>query len=142
MAQPISATLTWQGDLRFRASVGGHDIVLDSDGAAGPSPPQAAAVAFAACMAIDVADIVSRGRHPLAALDARLVGERAADPPRRFTRFSLHFIVRGDVPAHAVERAISLSRDKYCSVWHSLRQDIGLETTFEITAVAADSAGG
>ena len=134
MAQPISATLSWQGDLRFRASVGSHDIIIDSESEAGPSPPQAVAVALAGCMAIDVADIVTRGRHALEALDARIVGDRAPDPPRRFTRFTLHFTVRGDVPAHAVERAIQLSRDKYCSVWHSFRQDIALDTTFEVTS--------
>jgi putative redox protein len=129
---PILATLTWLGDLRFRATAGTSTLVLDSEGEAGPSPPQAVAIALAGCMAIDVADIVIRGRHALGALDARIEGERAADPPRRFTRFTLHFIVRGDVPAHAVERAIDLSRDKYCSVWHSFRQDITLETTFEV----------
>jgi putative redox protein len=131
---PIIATLVWQGDLRFRASSGNNGIILDSDSEAGPSPPQALAMALAGCMAIDVADIVIKGRYPLAAMEARIIGERAPDPPRRFTRFTLHFSLRGDVPAHAVERAIQLSRDKYCSVWHSLRQDIPLETTFELHA--------
>ena len=42
----------------------------------------------------------------------------------------------GDVPAHAVERAIQLSKDKYCSVWHSLRQDIDLLTSFEVVPAA------
>jgi putative redox protein len=131
---PIIATLVWQGDLRFRASAGNNGIILDSDSEAGPSPPQALAMALAGCMAIDVADIVIKGRYPLAAMEARIIGERAPDPPRRFTRFTLHFSLRGDVPAHAVERAIQLSREKYCSVWHSLRQDIPLETTFELHA--------
>jgi len=45
----------------------------------------------------------------------------------------LKFDIRGDVPVAAVERAIALSRDKYCSVWHSLRQDITLTTTYAIT---------
>ncbi len=89
-------------------------------------------MALAGCMSIDLADIILKGRHPLTALEARLVGERADDPPRRFTRFTLHFIVGGSVPAQAVERAIQLSRDKYCSVWHSLRDDIVMETTFEV----------
>jgi putative redox protein len=44
----------------------------------------------------------------------------------------LHFTLTGDIPAHAVERAIQLSRDKYCSVWQSLRQDTRLDTTFEV----------
>lgn len=137
MAQPIAATLRWLGDLRFRASLGGHELIFDSESAAGPSPPQAVALALAGCMAIDVADIVRKGRHVLAGLDARVVADRAPDPPRRFTRFTLHFIVRGEVPTHAVERAIRLSRDKYCSVWHSLREDIALDTTFEVSPAAA-----
>jgi putative redox protein len=126
--------LTWQGDLRFRAVTGNNQIIFDSDSEAGPSPPQAVAMALAGCMAIDLADIVIKGRHPLKALEARITGERAPDPPRRFTQFALHFVVTGDVPAHAIERAIQLSRDKYCSVWHSLRLDIRLDTTFEVDA--------
>ncbi len=139
---PVVSTLTWQGDLRFRATTGNNEIILDSDSEAGPSPPQALAMALAGCMAIDLADIVIKGRHSLTALEARITGERAPDPPRRFTHFSLHFIVTGDVPAHAIERAIQLSRDKYCSVWHSLREDLQLDTTFEVTPAPFDSAKG
>ena len=63
---------------------------------------------------------------------ARLRGERAADEPRRFLAFELHFEIRGEIPGEKVERALGLSRDKYCSVWHSLRQDIALTTSFEV----------
>ena len=90
-------------------------------------------MALAGCMAIDVADIVIKGRHSLEALETKLVGHRRDDPPRHFVSFTLHFQVTGAVPAHAVERAIQLSRDKYCSVWHSLRQDLDLFTSFEVT---------
>jgi putative redox protein len=135
-APPITATLAWQGDLRFRASVGKNDIIFDSDSDAGPSPPQALAMALAGCMAIDVADFVTRGRYRLSGLDARLTGERAPEPPRRFIRFTLHFVVSSNAPAHAVERAIALSREKYCSVWHSLREDTQLDTSFEVTPAA------
>jgi uncharacterized OsmC-like protein len=48
-------------------------------------------------------------------------------------KIELRFVVTGDVAAEKVERALALSRDKYCSVWHSLRPDIALTTTFEIT---------
>lgn len=99
-------------------------------------------MALAGCMAIDVADIVIKGRHPLSALEVRLVGERRDDPPRHFVYFSLHFVVGGAVPGHAMQRAIDLSREKYCSVWHSLRQDLKLETTFEVHAAPSDSANG
>ena len=117
-------------------------IIFDSDSQAGPSPPQAVAMALAGCMAIDVADIVIKGRHRLIALEARITGERAPEPPRRFTHFTLHFEVSGDVPNHVVDRAIQLSRDKYCSVWHSLRADIALDTTFEVHPAPFDSAQG
>ena len=91
-------------------------------------------MALAGCMAIDVADIVMKGRHPMTALEASISAVRADDPPRRFLSCALHFTIAGAVPTTAVERAIQLSRDKYCSVWHSLREDIRLDTTFEIRA--------
>ena len=134
MKAPLTATLVWQGDLRFSAKTPRSEIILDSDSAAGPSPPEVLAMALAGCMAIDVADIVMKGRHKVTALEAAIEGARADDPPRRFLGFALHFTVTGAVPAAAVERAIQLSRDKYCSVWHSLRQDITFDTTFEIRA--------
>lgn len=132
MKPPFTATLTWQGDLRFAARSGNTEIVLDSKSTAGPSPPDALALALAGCMAIDVADIVTKGRHSFAALEATIVGQRREDPPRYFTGFTLHFIITGAVPDQVVERAIQLSHDKYCSVWHSLRQDISFETSFEV----------
>ena len=129
---PLTATLTWQGDLKFRAATPRTEIILDGDSTAGPSPPEALAMALAGCMAIDVADIVIKGRHAMQALEVKLSGDRQDDPPRRFVHFTLHFTLVGDVPGHAVQRAIDLSRDKYCSVWHSLRQDLQLDTTFEV----------
>ncbi len=132
MKPPITANLTWQGGLRFAARTGTTEILLDSDGSAGPSPPQAVAMALAGCMAIDVADIVTKGRHPFTALAAAIVGQRREDPPSHFVSFTLHFIITGPVPGQAMERAIQLSRDKYCSVWHSLRQDLQFDTSFEV----------
>ena len=131
---PLTAHLTWQGGLRFRAETPRTEIVLDSDGTAGPSPVEALAMALAGCMAIDVADILTKGRHPLTSLDTRITGERKDEPPRFFVHFAMHFIVGGNVPDHAIQRAIDLSHDKYCSVWHSLRRDITLDTTFEVRA--------
>ncbi|MEW6320415.1 MAG: OsmC family protein [Acidobacteriota bacterium] len=129
---PMTATLTWQDELRFDAASGDARTVLDSKGQAGPSPMQSLAFALAGCMAIDVVDIVRKGRHLLTGLTATLSARRAEEPPRRFEQITLHYVVTGDVPAQAVERAIQLSRDKYCSVWHSMRQDIEFVTTFEV----------
>lgn len=89
-------------------------------------------MALAGCMAIDVADIVTKGRHSFTAFEATIVGQRREDPPRHFVSFTLHLVITGAVPDHVMERAIQLSRDKYCSVWHSLRQDLPFETSFEV----------
>lgn len=133
MAAPTTtATLTWTQDLQFDATSGQTALTIDSRGVAGPSPVEALALAVAGCMAIDVVDIVTKGRHPLRGLTARLSAERAAEPPRRFVSVAIHFVVTGEVPAAALDRALQLSRDKYCSVWQSLRQDIPLTTTYEV----------
>ena len=129
---PLVAELVWSGELRFDASSGAATTVVDGDGRFGPSPMQHAAVGLAGCMAADVVDIIRKGRHPLTALRVTFTGARAEEPPRRFTKIDLRFDIQGAVPPEAVERAIALSREKYCSVLHSFRQDITFTTTFEI----------
>ncbi len=131
---PIVVDLTWTGELIFSATSGDTSMTVDSAARAGPSPVQALAVALAGCMAVDVAHILAKGRHPLRALRAHLVGDRAQDDPHRFVRMTLRFEIGGGVPSEAVERAIALSRDKYCSVWHSLRQDIDFQVSFALGA--------
>jgi putative redox protein len=121
---PLIAELLWTDQLRFSATSGPQAIVVDGDGAAGPSPMQLAAFGLAGCMAADVVTILQKGRHPLSGLRVSFGGERFPEPPRRFVSISLHFHVTGAVPSDAVERAIALSREKYCSVWHSMRPDI------------------
>jgi putative redox protein len=129
---PLRAELVWSKDLQFGATSGRSAIAVDADSVTGPSPVQLLGMALISCMAADVVDILRKGRHPLTRFHAALTGERAADPPRRLLRVLLHFAIHGDVPAAAVERAIQLSREKYCSVWHSLRQDIELTASFDI----------
>lgn len=130
---PVIAELVWSDALRFEATSGRISTVIDGDSTAGPSPVQMLVFGLAGCMAADVVDIVRKGRHPLAGLTARIVAERAQEPPTRVLRAQLQFQLRGDVPPAVVERAIALSRDRYCSVWHSLREDIELSTSFDIT---------
>jgi putative redox protein len=131
---PVEVDLTWEGALRFRGRAGQAAVVVDSDGIAGPSPVQALALALAGCMSVDVVHILERGRQPLRGLRARLRGERAPEDPHRLVRVDLRFDVTGDVAPDKIERAIALSREKYCSVWHSLRQDIEFTTSFEVRA--------
>lgn len=129
---PVPASLVWEGDLRFRASSGHAEMLLDGNSTAGPSPVQALAFSLAGCMAMDVVEFLRKGRHPLTTCNVKLVGLRADSHPHRLLSIQLHFEVRGNIPAAAMERAIELSRDKYCSVWHSMRQDIEFTTAFDV----------
>jgi putative redox protein len=133
---PTVVDLAWTSDLIFSGHSGSASITLDSAGIAGPSPVQALAFAAAGCMMTDVAHILGKGRHPLSALRGQLIAERAQDEPHRIVRMTLRVAVGGDIPAEAVERAIALSREKYCSVWHSMRQEIEFTTSFSIEAPA------
>jgi len=129
---PTVIELSWERDLVFSGSAGAVAMTLDSDSVAGPSPMQAVAFGLAGCMAMDVAAILRKGRHDLRGLHVDLTGARAPEEPRRFTAIALHYTVTGDVPDEAIQRAIDLSRNKYCSVWHSLRRDISLDITFAV----------
>jgi len=84
-------------------------------------------------MAMDVVHVVTKGRHDLRGLRVDLSGERAPTTPHRFTAITLTYTITGDVPTDAIDRAIQLSRDKYCSVWHSMRQDIPLTVNYTVT---------
>jgi len=129
---PLVAELVWDEQLRFGATSGPAAVVIDGDGAAGPSPMQLAAFGLADCMAADVIAILQKGRHPVKGMRVSFSGDRAPEPPRRFVNISLHFIVSGALPPEAVERAIALSHETYCSVWHSMRQEITFTTTFDV----------
>jgi putative redox protein len=131
---PTIVDLTWIDALKFSGKSDKASIVLDSAGRAGPSPVQALGFALAACMTVDVTHILTKGRHVFRAISSRLIADRSQDDPHRFVRVALHFDIEGDVPSDAVARAIALSHDKYCSVWHSMRQDIAFTTSYDIRA--------
>jgi putative redox protein len=134
MKAPTSLELVWEHDLVFAGRSADATIVLDSAGQAGPSPVQALAFALAGCMGMDIVHMLRKGRHDLRGLRVALTAERAQENPHRITAVSMAFDVTGPVPREQVERAIALSHEKYCSVWHSMRQDIPIETRFTIAS--------
>ena len=137
MAELVPAmhvTLNWESALEFTGQAGKHEVGIDGSQYTAPSPMQLLALSLAACMAIDVVHILQKGQKSLTGLEARLTGERRPEDPKRFTHLQLHFAVNTDAPADQVQRAIDLSREKYCSVWNSLREDIRFEVTFAIDA--------
>lgn len=107
-------------------------MVLDSAGTAGPSPVQALVFAVAGCMGMDIVHILRKGRHELRGLRVAVTAERAPEDPHRVTAMALDFTVAGAVPKEQVQRAIDLSHEKYCSVWHSMRQDIAFHARFTV----------
>jgi putative redox protein len=132
--------LEWLGDNRLRGRSGAVEIVMDSPPVAGPSPVQALAFGLAGCMAMDVLAVIKRGRFELQGLTARLAAERAPSDPKRIVAVDLRFTLTGSIPEDRVQRAIQLSREKYCSVWHSMRPDIELTTSFEVVPSLAPTA--
>jgi putative redox protein len=129
---PLEATLEWDGGEQFTGMVGKHEVSIDGTAAAAPTPIHLLALSLAGCMAIDLVHILTRGRHPLTSLTTKLTGYRAEENPRRFTRIHLDFTLSGEVRPEHVERAIDLSREKYCSVWNTFRQDTELIVGFTI----------
>lgn len=132
MKPPVVADLAWTGDLRFSGTSGKTGITIDGDSTAGPSPVQTLVFALAGCMAADIVYILTKGRHPLKGLKAHIVGERAQQDPHRLVKVDLRFDVTGAVPKEAVDRAASLSHEKYCSVWHSLNPDIEFHVACDV----------
>jgi putative redox protein len=137
---PAIADLRWAGELTFEVTLPNSAFILDSRGVAGPSPIDALAAALAGCMSVDIADILLKGRHALRGVRAQLTADRAPETPHRFVRIALDFTIDGTVPAGAVERAIALSRDKYCSVWHTMRQDIPFTISWKNSRVPSAGA--
>lgn len=117
--------LRWSGSgLRFDSDVAGG-VVIDGDAVDGPSPMQSLLLGLAGCMAVDVVLILQKMRAAPEGLTVRVAGVRAPEPPRRFTAIELVYETQGSVPVarERLEQAIALSRDKYCSVLHTLRPD-------------------
>lgn len=108
---------------------GASPILLDSDSAEGPSPTEALLLSLATCMAVDIKVILEKGRVPVEGVSIEVAGQRAPSPPRRFT--SIRMDIRVDGPSAEdqakIERAVRLSRETYCSVFQTLRQDLDVE---------------
>ena len=107
--------------------------MLDSEGRAGPSPTQVLLLSLAGCMGVDVRMILEKSRVPLESLEVVIEADRAEEPPRFFHTVRLAYRVRGPTEEDQgkLERAVELSKDKYCSVLHTLRPDLKLDVTIE-----------
>lgn len=127
------ASVEWKQGMLFEGrSQSGRAITFDAtaEHASGPSPMEAVLAALCACTSVDVVSILQKKREPLAGLTVSANAEQAAQPPRVFTRIHLTYTVRGKVSQKAAEDAVSLSKNKYCSVSKMLEK--AAEVTYSI----------
>lgn len=121
-------TLEWTDDLRFEGRAGAAVVAIDGSEEQGTSPVNLLLESIGACAAIDVVDILRKGRQDLQGMTVEVSADRRAEHPRSVMRLSLKFEIRGPVNEAKARRAVDLSLEKYCSVFHSLRMDIALDT--------------
>ncbi len=100
---------------------------------AGPSPVDGLLASLAACVSVDVVDILAKRRTPVRSLSVDAVGRRVDTIPRRLEHVTLKFAIagKGIERVHA-ERAVELAVTKYCSVRDSLRSDVPVEWTVSL----------
>jgi putative redox protein len=121
---------------QFVARTGsGHDFLLDdAAGATGPKPIELVAAGLAGCTAFDVITVLRQKYHQkVTGYEVRVEADQAERPPQVFTDVRIHHLVTGyDIDVAALQEAIRLSEEKYCSVGAMLQKSATFHTTFEI----------
>ena len=149
----MECTVSWTGALGTRSGMGfvaetgsGHTLVMDGAPDAAkpengglnlaPRPLETVLAGTGGCTAYDVVLILKRGRHDVRGCSVKLMAERAETDPKVFTTINMHFTVSGKgLPAAAVERAIAMSHEKYCSASIMLAKTAAITTSFEVLEV-------
>lgn len=134
----MHARVKWVEGLTFLGeSASGHQISMDGNaGDKAPSPMEMLLMSAGGCSAIDVVSILQKGRNDVRDCEVKLTSQRREEAPRLFTHINLHFIVTGkDLTDKIVERAVSLSAEKYCSVSLMLGEAATITHSFEVISV-------
>jgi putative redox protein len=143
METTMECTVDWLAGsgMAFVAETGsGHLLTMDGavDGGGrdlAPRPMETVLAGTGACTAYDVVLILKRGRHAVSGCRVQLSADRAATDPKVFTRIRMHFVISGrDLDARAVERAVALSHEKYCSATAMLSHTAQIEVSHEVVA--------
>jgi len=146
----MECTVSWTGATGARSNMGfvaetgsGHVLMMDGAPDAAktenggqnlaPRPMETVLAGTGGCTAYDVVLILKRGRHEVRGCSVKLSSERASEDPKVFTKIHMHFTVTGKgIPAAAVERAIKMSHDKYCSASIMLGKTAEITTSFDV----------
>lgn len=139
----MECTVRWHDGMSFIAETGsGHMIAMDGPPDAGgrnlaPRPMETVLAGTGGCTAFDVVMILKRSRQQVTDCAVKLTAERAETDPKVFTRINMHFVVTGKgLKPEAVERAVNLSAEKYCSASIMLAKTAEITHSFEIAEVA------
>ena len=122
----MKSTIKWAGKMAFSGnSPSGHEIKMDASEEvggqnSGARPTELLLHAVAGCTGIDIISILNKMRLEPTTFLMEVEGDRAEEHPKKFTNVTIHYALEGDLPEDKVVRAIQLSKDKYCSVSHSL----------------------
>jgi len=120
----------WKHDNVFEGvAENGNTLLFDADAAHthGPSPMEALLMALCACTSVDVVSILKKKREPVTGLRVSAAAEQAAEAPRVFTHIKLTYAASGKLSRRAVEDAVGLSKNKYCSVSKMLEKAATIE---------------
>jgi putative redox protein len=135
----MDCTVRWHEGMSFIAETGsGHLVGMDGAPEAGgrnlaPRPMELLLAGAGGCTAFDVMLILKKGRQEVSGCEVKLTAERAESDPKVFTRIHLHFVVTGKgLKAEAVDRAIKLSAEKYCSASIMLGKTAEMTHSWEI----------
>jgi putative redox protein len=135
----MQASVVWSKGMSFTGTAdSGHTVAIGTDPGVGGDddglrPMELMAISLAGCTAMDVISILRKKRVDVTGFEVKVDGDRAADHPKVFTAFNIHYVVRGhDVEPAAVERAMELSRTKYCPAQAMLGKIAPITLSYEI----------
>jgi len=128
----VKTSLLWQRDLVFTGSTPqGYEIDFDAKSQLGCKPTEALLLSLAGCMGIDVVSILTKMRMAPATFRMEIEGTRNPEPPQYYKAVDIVLHMTGkNLDSKKVDRAVALSRDKYCSVYNSLRSDLALNVRY------------
>lgn len=133
--RPVNtASLTWHKDLIFLGRTPrGFELDFDAEAQWGCIPTESLLLSVAGCLAIDVVSFVTKMKATITKFKVDIAGERNPTPPQYYTKIDMVIHIAGDnITPKKLDRAISLSQEKYCSVYHSLRKDLMVNVTYTI----------
>ncbi len=134
----VTAHSQWIDKHRFTANAGsGHTIAVDGDKETANSPLELVLIGLCGCTGYDVASILTKKREPFTSLEISAEADRAETLPSVFTAIRLLYRVGGRVSPKAVEDAVRLSEEKYCSVSAMLSKTATISTTIEYVDIPA-----